>query len=309
MESKPFKTLDEQIEILKSRGLIINDENFARDFLLKNNYYRISGYSLTLRNNDVFYPETSFQNIVDIYSCDHDLRHILLNYIEIIEVKIKSIYSYEFSQIYGPLGFFNQDNFTNPERYSKILVKGEEQKVKRLPNEAYLKHFIHDLNQQVPFWAYVDLLTISDISILYSISKPELKVSVAKLLGMKSTNSPKILATMLHNVTIIRNLCAHGSRLFNRLFEQKPTLSRAERSLLIQNKDGTVDNAHLYGFILVMRRLLEPSDYKNLYSNLQSLSDRYSYVDMRHYGFRYDWKKQLQPKEITRAKKNINTDN
>ncbi len=82
MESKPFKTLDEQIEILKSRGLIINDENFARDFLLKNNYYRISGYSLTLRNNDVFYPETSFQNIVDIYSCDHDLRHILLGSFE-----------------------------------------------------------------------------------------------------------------------------------------------------------------------------------------------------------------------------------
>lgn len=53
MAGKDFKTIDEQIEILRSRGLIIEDETEAKDFLFRNNYYRISGYSLTLRKNDV----------------------------------------------------------------------------------------------------------------------------------------------------------------------------------------------------------------------------------------------------------------
>ena len=54
MANKDFKTIKEQLEILRSRGLTINDENKAQDFLLCNNYYRISGYSLTLRKNDIF---------------------------------------------------------------------------------------------------------------------------------------------------------------------------------------------------------------------------------------------------------------
>ena len=95
MEEKKFKTIDEQLEILKSRGLIIEDESVAKEFLLYNNYYRVSGYSLTLRKNDIFYESTTFQNIIDIYNFDHEFRHIILKYIENIEVKFKSIYAYE----------------------------------------------------------------------------------------------------------------------------------------------------------------------------------------------------------------------
>ena len=67
MTDKEFKTIDEQLEILKQRGLTIEDDSVAKEFLLKNNYYRVSGYSLTLRKNDVFSKSASFQNIMDIY--------------------------------------------------------------------------------------------------------------------------------------------------------------------------------------------------------------------------------------------------
>ena len=93
MPDKEFKTIDEQIALLRSRGLEISDEEMAKQFLLRNNYYRVSGYSLTLRSHDVFHKAASFQNIVDIYSFDHELRHILLKYIEQIEVTVKSIYA------------------------------------------------------------------------------------------------------------------------------------------------------------------------------------------------------------------------
>ena len=81
MKQKPFKSIDEQIKILKSRGLKIADENFAKDFLYKNNYYRISGYTATLRKNDIFNENVTFENIVDIYNFDYQLRHILSKYL------------------------------------------------------------------------------------------------------------------------------------------------------------------------------------------------------------------------------------
>lgn len=86
---KDFKTIDEQIEILKSRSLHIENEELAKEFLLYNNYYRVSGYSLTLRNHDKFFENATFQNIIDIYNFDYELRHVLLKYLEKIEVKIK----------------------------------------------------------------------------------------------------------------------------------------------------------------------------------------------------------------------------
>ena len=70
---------------------------------------------------------------------------------------------------------------------------------------------------------------------------------------------------MIQNImTIIRNLCAHGSRLYNRLFEQKPNLNKKDLALLRKDATGTVDNAHLFGFILIMRRLLSAENFQAL---------------------------------------------
>ena len=91
--------MEQQLEILRSRGLSITDDAKAKDFLLHNNYY-----SLTLRKNDVFSKSATFQNIIDIYQFDHELRHIILEYMEIIEVRMKSVYAYEFTKVHGPIG-------------------------------------------------------------------------------------------------------------------------------------------------------------------------------------------------------------
>lgn len=285
MSDKEFKTIDEQLNILKSRGLTIDDEEKASDFLLHNNYYRVSGYSLTLRNHDVFSKTASFQNIIDIYSFDHELRHILLKYLEIIEVQLKSVYAYEFTKVNGSTGYLDVNNFTNADVYQKLVDKAEEQKNKRLPHEAYLKHFIEDLKQPLPLWAYVDLLTIADISFLYSISQSNIQSTVAARLNIPN----KIMGKFMHSMTILRNLCAHGSRLYNRLFEQKPKLSKNERSLLRILKNGKIDDAHLYGFILVMKRLLTDKDFSDMKSEIALLTQKYPFVNMKNYGFRDDW--------------------
>ena len=65
--------------------------------------------------------------------------------------------------------------FTDQTKHKEILTKAEQQKIQRLPHEAYLKHFVNELKQDIPLWAYIDLFTISDISFLYSISEQSIK--------------------------------------------------------------------------------------------------------------------------------------
>lgn len=253
---------------------------------MRNNYYRISGYSLTLRNHDVFSKTATFQNIIDIYCFDHELRHILLKYLEIIEVHFKSIYTYEFTKIHGSIGYLNEQYFSDSDMYTRISSKAEEQRNKRLPHESYLKHFIKELQQPLPLWAYVDLLTIADISFLYSITEPTIQKSIAL-----NFNVPyKVLGRFMHSMTILRNLCAHRSRLYNRLFEQKPKLSKNERLLLRTTNNGNADDSHLYSFIILMKRLLTNNDFIEMKNELISLTQKYPFVHMKYYGFNDNWK-------------------
>lgn len=293
MANKEFKTVDEQLEILRARGLTIDDDTTAKDFLLRNNYYRISGYSLTLRKNNVFSKSATFQNIIDIYEFDRELRHIILTYIEIIEVQMKSIYVYEFTRVHGATDYLNDSFFTDKDKYKKIINKANQQKRQRLRHEAYLKHFVNDLNQDIPLWAYVDLFTISDISILYSISERPIKDAVAHTFGLTMKTGSKILGRHMHSMTIIRNLCAHGSRIYNRLFEQKPSLNKREKSLLMENANGQIDNAHFYGFLFVMKRLLPPDNFNKMKNSIIALTKKYPFVRMDYYGFRDDWQQEL----------------
>ena len=293
MKSKEFKTIEEQLKILRSRGLNIGNETLARDFLLHNNYYRVSGYSLTLRKNDVFFKSATFQNIIDIYNFDHELRHILLQYLEVIEVKMKSVYVYEFTKVHGPTGYLDESFFTNKIKHREILDKANQQKTQRLPHEAYLKHFVNDLHQDIPLWAYIDLFTISDISFLYSISEPSIKDAIAREFGLTMNKGSFILGNYMHSMTIIRNLCAHGSRIYNRLFEQKPSLNKQEKALLIKNKNGELDNAHFYGFLLIMKRLLPTDKFCEMKNSIILLTQRYPFVRMDYYGFRNDWQQML----------------
>ena len=85
---KPFKTIEEQIAILEDRGLIIEDEDYAKKSLSNLNYYRLSAYTLTLRKDDCFYDNVRFSDVMQIYNFDMELRAALMYLLESIEVSI-----------------------------------------------------------------------------------------------------------------------------------------------------------------------------------------------------------------------------
>ncbi len=110
---KPFKSTEEQIELLKDRGLEISAERYAFDILRKLNYYRLSAYSLTLRIDNRFYEGISFDKIVELYNFDSEFRHIILKYTPDIEFSFRVYIAYHHTQKYSPLGYLDSKNFSD----------------------------------------------------------------------------------------------------------------------------------------------------------------------------------------------------
>lgn len=292
---KDFKTITEQLEILKSRGLKVDDETAAQEFLKYNNYYRISGYSLTLRNHDTFYSSACFQNIIDIYNFDHELRTMLFDIITEIEVNVKSIYAYYFSEKFGPLGYLDKNNFSSQSQtvtYESIIFKVGELVKSNTHHEEYLKHF-KAINEDIPMWAYIESFTLSDVSKLYSISDNSLQMAVAAEFGLNSNNGYRILSNYLYCLAFLRNICAHGGRLFNRKFNTKPNLSKKEKTLLSKDNNGNPDNSYLFGYVINIMRMARPGDWADFKNMLIALCGKYSFVDMSYYGFCDDWYNKL----------------
>ena len=120
-KTKPFKTYEEQIVLLKSRGLIISNEEEAKEILKRMNYYRLSAYSLTLRKDDVFYPNVSIDDIVALYDFDADLRKIVFCYSSKAETAARAYIAYYHAKKYGPIGYLNNQHFDDERSHSKVL--------------------------------------------------------------------------------------------------------------------------------------------------------------------------------------------
>ena len=101
---KQFKTIDEQIEILKDKGLIINDEEKTKKILLRENYFFINGYRhvfMKSSDNKKFIEGSTFDELYALFSFDRNLRNIMFKYLLIVENNLKSIFSYHLYSKYG----------------------------------------------------------------------------------------------------------------------------------------------------------------------------------------------------------------
>ena len=104
MRDKQFKNLDEQLEIFKYKGLVIEDEDFAKTVLLRENYFFLNGYRhlfMKSANNKRYIEGTSFEELYSLFLFDRQFRNIIFKNLLMIENNIKSIISYQLSKKYG----------------------------------------------------------------------------------------------------------------------------------------------------------------------------------------------------------------
>ena len=122
--NKTFKTVSEQVEILKSKGLTINNEEEAKKILLRENYFFLSGYRLLFMQSPStknFIPNTTFEELYALFQFDRHIRNIIFKNILIIENNIKSVTSYILSARYGirEEDYLNYKNFTQDHKRKK----------------------------------------------------------------------------------------------------------------------------------------------------------------------------------------------
>lgn len=243
-DNKPFLTIEEQIELLRERGLHVPEERLE-------------------------------------------------------EVRIKSLLAYYHAEKYGAMGYNDINTFRCIKdkmldvgainTFLAVRKKAEQQKKRMTETENFLKHFREKHDNKIPFWAYVEVMTISDISKLYEIAEEDIQKKIAKEFGYDHSSANVLLANLLHSVTIVRNICAHGGRLYNRNFIRKPKLSREQKQLLRMEKDERVYD-RFFSYILVMKALALSEDFTLLKEHLLELTEKYPFVDMRYYGFPDNWK-------------------
>ena len=266
-------------------------------FLLFNNYYRISGYSLSMRNNDVFTDDASVDKLIQIYETDRRMRHIMLSALEIIEVKIKSLIAYYHSKKHTPLGYLDQNNFrlftlknfNSLDEYQKIISNAEKQKNLLIQSEPSIQHHKENKKNIFPFWVFIDLLTMTDVSKLHSILETDLMRKIASDLNFVFTKGFEIVRINLHCIANLRNMCAHGMRLYNKKFIRKPKLSSEDFSVLRTQNGVKIDN-RLFSYILIIKSLISQHEYKLVSDHLYELANDNCLVDFRFYGFPDNWK-------------------
>ena len=216
MNKKEFRTLDEQIDILKSKNLIISDISEAKDVLLRENYFFINGYRYLFFDSDrKFVKGTTFNELYSAFLFDRNLRNIMFKNLLVVENNIKSIISYQLSKKYGykDSDYLDPKNFTQDIKESRRVedVLNKMKRQIRVNGEKHTATF-HYINKYhyIPLWILVKVLSFGLINELYGILKDEDKDEIASIYHLDS-ETLKIYLQLLSNY---RNLCAHEDILF-----------------------------------------------------------------------------------------------
>lgn len=265
--NKVFKTLDEQVEILRSKGLVIQDETYTKEILLRENYFFISGYRHLFMNNskeNKFIPNTTFEELYSMFTFDRSLRNILFKYILVVENNIKSLISYELSKKYGfkEKDYLNVDNFTqNPMKIRQvhdILDKMRRQiRVNGKQHTATL-HYLSNYGY-IPLWILVKVLSFGIVSELYTILKEEDQESIARFYSIDS-ESLSIYLSVLSNY---RNLCAHEDILYDHKTQRSIPDNKYHRllNISVEEEEYIKGKNDLFSVIIILKIMLDENDF------------------------------------------------
>lgn len=270
MIAKQFKNLDEQLEILKYKGLVINNDEYAKNILMRENYFFINGYRhLFLRSaSDRFYKKgTTFEEMYSLFLFDRTLRNILFKNLLIIENNLKSIISYQLSKKYGykEKDYLKEKNFTNnPDKKRQVndLIKKMKRQIRINGREhSATLHYVCNYGY-IPLWILVKVLSFGIVCEMYSILKDEDQKIIADIYDLKKED----LINDLPILANYRNLCAHEDILYENI-TQKEIRDTVYHQLLKISRDQygyTKGKKDLFALIIIMKEMLQKEEFKSM---------------------------------------------
>lgn len=289
---KPATTIEEQIKILKSRGLVFGDEESAKNFLSRVNYYRFSGYAkLFYAEKDVFVPGTKFKDIRNAYYFDCELRNILNEILADIEISVRTQIAYNLANNVSPVCYTDPSLYVDQDKFNKTMKEIEEER-KRKSRDLMVSHF-QDYDY-LPIWVAVEIASFGTLSKMFN----NLKTDYRKMISDNSIFNIKgeFFENYLAIATILRNCIAHRERLYGKFFNKAPIILKDERKLLEENGvklEGS--RSTLFMYLFELKKLeLNTSRWIHLLNGIERLINKYKIVKLKNIGFTENWKQLLE---------------
>lgn len=288
-EHQPPLNSDEQIANLKSKGLLIPDEDYAKSILNDISYFRlIKAYSLGLKPKNGNYIENiSFNDIVELYLFDSNFRQLLFPLIEKVEINLRCRIANYFCEKYGVLGYEDINNFAITEDMFCAFSEEIQKEITRNSRSPFIKNFQDNYKDgKIPLYALVEILSFGTLSKFYKNMKNEDKKAVAKLFGTGYT----YFESWIESISYVRNICAHYGRLYNAKLTKTPILYKQYTEIGIKNN-------RLFATLICLKHLL-PNDrhWSEFVENISNLLYKYSKVDKFKIGFTDTWEDVLNNK-------------
>lgn len=273
-------TVEEQIEKLRERGCIVEDEEFAKETLTDINYFRLAHYfSLFLEEDGKYREGTKFRQVMRVYDFDRRLRNLLIEVLEEIEITLRAHCSNYHAICYGSTGYLNADTFSHVHKHQSFINK-----IQRLidtnRDSEMVQHYLKKHGGEFPLWVIMELFSFGMVNLFYSDLKPQDKMAISKQYYGLSSGTLEMKLKMMSD---FRNHCAHYHRLYD---WEMGDLHSAEGSvfeyILIMKEIYRRPNKWREGFLKQFRRLY--FDYADI-------------VDLNLLGFPENWLETLEENE------------
>jgi abortive infection bacteriophage resistance protein len=251
--SKPVTTCGQQVTQLLQRGMAIADPAEAEFYLRHLNYYRLSAYWRPFEADHAthtFKPDTRFEEVLNHYIFDRELRLLLLDAIERLEVSVRTQWAYQMAHLHGPHSHLDPSlarDWKNWVADSTQLVATVERS-----RESFIKHLTATYTEALPpVWAVCEVVSLGLLSRLYSNIKP---IATRTAIARTYSVDQQVFESWLHHVQFVRNLCAHHSRVWNREFVITPEQPRSKPSVL---RGQFINGSRkLYNTLLILLHLM-----------------------------------------------------
>ncbi len=280
---KQATTYEKQMEILKSRQIVIDDEYFCISVLKQLNYYRLTAYMLPFKIKDNLYSKVNFKQIYSVYEFDRKLRSILLESLEEIELLFRTKLAYYHGHKYGPLGYLNPVNYNQKHKHNEFIEEFNKLVSKNKEN-LFVRHHLLSKDGKFPIWVAVELFPFGMLSRFYA----DMIVSDKKAIAQKEFNTGfEQVENWLLCLSTLRNRCAHYMRLYYYNFSKWPKNTKLNKFRL-GNK--------IFDYIFIMKYCYSDIDKwkSSVFVYIKSLIEEYdNCIDLDHIGFPLDWEKHL----------------
>ncbi|GJM35120.1 MAG: CAAX amino protease [Saprospiraceae bacterium] len=292
---KPAIDIAAQIQLLEGRGLTIADQALALHYLSYISYYRLAGYWWPLqadKNDHTFKPGSNFQTVINLYNFDRELRLMVFNMIERIEIGIRTQMVYHLSEAYGPWWFEEERHFKKKHLWQQHLVsiKKEVGRSREVFILEHTKKYNGD-RRCPPAWKSLEVISLGLLSKLFENLRnnlPEKKQIVENL----HLGNHTFLSSWLRSISVVRNICAHHSRLWNKNLPMPPKLlTRADLPWI--RDPSTIEIHSFYAVLVCMYYLVQTISPRNHFKKrLKALLEKYPNIDIKAMGFSVDWKEE-----------------